>query len=78
MMGIKGRLREAERMLAAAGKPPCPECGGRIVLVEVHEGGEAVFPLGDPCAACAGVPPAPGSPDTGAVGRVEVMIGGAG
>ncbi len=68
-MGLRDRAHRLEKQMGLRGKDkPCPECGGRIVVVERHEEG-ATYPEGEPCSTCEGAP--------GKVSFIEVMLGGA-
>ncbi len=48
---LKKLARRIEE-LKAQQKPPCPECGGRIVIYEKLADGTDIFPRGEPCPAC--------------------------
>ena len=56
-MVTASRLKKLARRIEALNaqpKPPCPECGGRIVIYEKLSDGSNIFSEGDPCPACWG------------------------
>ncbi len=58
---LRRRIRAAEERAYGGPRPPCPKCGGLIVLEEIGEDGTSVFPHGGPCEACGSAPPWPGA-----------------
>ncbi len=42
---MRGRIGRMEKRVDLDKDEPCPECGGRIVFVERHEDGTAIYPV---------------------------------
>ena len=55
----KERLRKLREAAENLPPPPCPACGGQIVIEEIDENGVSTFPTGGPCEVCgsASAPP---------------------
>ena len=66
-MGLRDRAHKLERRMGLRDRDkPCPECGGRIVVIERDENG-VTYPEGEPCKSC----------ETGSgVRSIEILLGG--
>jgi DNA-directed RNA polymerase subunit RPC12/RpoP len=71
-MVTMSRLKKLARRIEALPKPPCPGCGGKILIYERLPDGSLNFPYGDPCPECWDKPSSPGTPP-GPVRRIEVV-----
>jgi hypothetical protein len=59
-VGLRDRLRRAEKRAGLDRKPRCQVCGGRIVIEVVAPDGTVSYPGGPPCEVCGSTSTAPG------------------
>jgi hypothetical protein len=51
-VGLRDRLRRAEKRAGLNREPRCPACGGRVVIEERAPDGTVSYPGGPPCEVC--------------------------
>ncbi len=65
-MGFRERLRRLQTEATADRGQACSACGGRVPIIEYHDGGEVYYPFGEPCGSCEG--------ESDRVSFIEVML----